>query len=128
MSFFKDDIKLEKFPFPDGMLSCRNRGIFPDLAIKLNTDNEMFTGGEFIELKDAKSFTISSFNSTIPLGRKKVKEVTGSKKSRIWKQMEEAGDDILSLEIRDVYYLVRGRKDSKVKVCLTHGSFFRNNQ
>ncbi len=38
--------------------------------------------------------------------------------------MQEAGNDILSLPIRQVFYLIRGRKQSNVKVCLIHGKFF----
>ena len=38
--------------------------------------------------------------------------------------MEESGDDVFSLEERDVYYLVRGRKGKYQKICLVHGSFF----
>ena len=38
--------------------------------------------------------------------------------------MEEAGNNILSLPIRQVFYLIRGKKQSDVKVCLTHGKFF----
>ena len=38
--------------------------------------------------------------------------------------MENAKDDIYSLPVRDVFYLVRGRKKTKVKVCLVYGSFF----
>ena len=37
-SFFKIN-KLEDFPFDDSFLSCKNIGIFPDMAIKLNKDN-----------------------------------------------------------------------------------------
>jgi hypothetical protein len=38
--------------------------------------------------------------------------------------MTNAGDDVFSLEERDVYYLVRGRKGKAQKICLIHGSFF----
>ena len=38
--------------------------------------------------------------------------------------MEEAGDDIFSLPVRDVYYLIRGRKKKNTKVCLVYGGFF----
>lgn len=38
--------------------------------------------------------------------------------------MEQAGDDVYSLKIRDVFYLVRGRKKLNTKVCLVYGSFF----
>ena len=42
------------------------------------------------------------------------------------KQMEEAGDDIYSLPLREVYYLLRGKekKTGNTKICLVHGSFF----
>ena len=46
--------KLESFPFDDNMLACKNIGQFPDLAIRLNVNNPLFTGGELIELKDSK--------------------------------------------------------------------------
>ncbi len=38
--------------------------------------------------------------------------------------MEKAGNDIFSLPVRDVFYLVRGRKKQYTKVCLVFGSFF----
>ena len=43
---FFSEKKLENFPFDEQMLSCVGDGKFPDLAIKLNNDNEQFTGGE----------------------------------------------------------------------------------
>jgi len=52
--------KLDQFPFDNSLLSCRNKGIFPDLAIRLNRDRRIFTGGELIELKDSNSYTVSS--------------------------------------------------------------------
>ncbi|MEW6558510.1 MAG: hypothetical protein AB1349_14370 [Elusimicrobiota bacterium] len=38
--------------------------------------------------------------------------------------MEKAGNDTFSLPVRDVFYLVRGKKDKYIKVCLVYGSFF----
>jgi hypothetical protein len=38
--------------------------------------------------------------------------------------MEKAGDNILSLPVRDVFYLVRGKSNKQIKVCLVHGKFF----
>ena len=115
---------LENFPFPQNLLSCINRGTFPDMAIKLNKNQKMFSGGELIELKDSNSYTVSSFNSTIPGGSKEISKIIGSGNSNIRRQMEEVGDNILSLPIREVYYLVRGRKAGSIKVVLVHGSFF----
>ncbi|TSA26946.1 MAG: hypothetical protein D4R68_06470 [Ignavibacteriales bacterium] len=122
--YFLSTKSLEQFPFPQYLLSCVNKGKFPDLAIKLNKDRKTFTGGELIELKDSESYSVSSFNSTIPSGEKEISKIIGTGNSKIKKQMEEAGDSILSLPKRDVYYLVRGRKTDSMKVVLVHGSFF----
>ena len=121
--FFKED-KLENFPFDEQMLSCINKGKFPDLAIKLNNDDNQFTGGELIELKDSKSYSVSSFNSTIPTGEKEIEKLIEGQENTIRTQMEKAGNNIFSVPIRQVFYLIRGRKQSKIKVCLTHGKFF----
>lgn len=122
-SKFKKAAKLDGFPFPGKMLSCVNKGVFPDLAIKINRHGH-FTGGELVELKDSRVYNIASFNSTIPTGRKNIRSVIPSEHSSIFKQMQAAGDDVFSLEFRDVYYLVRGRRKEHQKVCLVHGSFF----
>lgn len=125
---FKEIIKLEDFPFDMDLLSCSNAGKFPDLALKINPKNELFTGGEFIELKDSRGYTISSFNSTIPTGKKSINKVILSENSTIKMQMEAAGDDIYSLLERDVFYLVRGANRTSLKVTLVHGSFFETVQ
>ena len=122
---FLSENKLEDFPFDKQMLACINKGIFPDVAIKLNKDNEQFTGGELIELKDSeKSYSVASFNSTIPTGEKDIKKLTEGRENTIRAQMQEAGNNISSLPIRQVFYLIRGRRQSNVKVCLPHGKFF----
>lgn len=123
-SLFSGISGLSEFPFDDGMISCRNDGLFPDLAIKLNRDRSLFTGGELIELKDSKTNRVSSFNSTVPSGKKNIKKIVTSANSTIYQQMLEAGDDVFSLEERDVYYLVRGRTRGHQKICLVHGNFF----
>ena len=117
--------KLDSFSFDEQMLSCVNIGRFPDLAIKLNHDNRQFSGGELIELKDStKSYSVASFNSTIPTGEKAIQKLTSGISNTIRTQMQEAGNDILSLPIRQVFYLIRGKKGQNIKVCLTHGKFF----
>ena len=57
--------KLESFPFDERMLSCVNKGRFPDLAIKLNHTDSQFTGGELIELKDSKAYLVASSNNSL---------------------------------------------------------------
>lgn len=121
---FKLVKKLDRFPFDRKVLSCKNIGIFPDLAIRLNQNRKIFSGGELVELKDSESYSVSSFNSTIPSRSKNIKEIIGSANSIIKRQMEKAGNEILSLSQRDVFYLIRGKKNGKVKVCLVSGAFF----
>lgn len=116
--------KLDQFPFDQKLLACKNKGVFPDLAIRLNKDKRIFTGGELIELKDSNSYAVSSFNSTIPSRSKKIKEIIAGKKGIVRRQMEAAGNDIFSLPVRDVFYLVRGRNKQHTKICLVYGSFF----
>lgn len=122
--FFKKIKKLDKLHFDKKLLSCRNDGVFPDMAIRLNKDRKIFTGGELIELKDSDSYTVASFNSTIPARSKKIEDIITGKNSTVKKQMEKAGNEISSLPVRDVYYLIRGRKNEHTKVCLVYGSFF----
>lgn len=114
----------DSFPFDERMLSCVNKGRFPDLAIKLNNPDGLFSGGELIELKDSKTYSVASFNSTIPTGVKDIRKLIGGKSNVIRTRMQEAGNNILSLPIRQVFYLVRGKKAPHVKVCLSHGRFF----
>lgn len=115
--------KLEDFPFDVELLSYRGKGRFPDFAIRVNPGGNP-PGGELIEVKDSKSYTVPSFNSTIPTGTKSIAELTGGKRSIIREQMLAAGDDIDALPEREVYYLLRGKRDGKTKICLVHGSFF----
>ncbi len=67
---------------------------------------------------------MSSFNSTIPTGKKEITKIIAGENSGIRQQMEENGNDIYSLPVRDVFYLARGKKKGNVKVCLVYGSFF----
>lgn len=122
--YFRKSKKLDQFPFDKKLLSCQNDGVFPDMAIRINKDKSIFTGGELIELKDSDSYTVSSFNSTIPSRSKEISKIITGENSIIKQQMKKAGDNIDSLPMRDVFYLVRGKKKKKTKVCLVYGSFF----
>lgn len=115
--------KLEDFPFDIELLSYKGRGRFPDFAIRVNPGGNP-SGGELLEVKDSKAYSVPSFNSTIPTGSKLIAELASGKRSVIREQMEAAGDDIYSLPEREVYYLLRGKSKGKTKICLAHGSFF----
>jgi len=109
------------FPFDTSLFSFVNRTAFPDMIIRLNKDNTIFTGGELIELKDSRSYTIPSFDSTIPTGKKKIEKIINSNSK---KQAQEKNENIYSLANRDVFYLIKGRENGNVKTCVVHGSFF----
>lgn len=117
---------IESFPFDKNLIASQSKGKFPDLAIRLNCDSKMFTGGELIEIKDSNSYMVSSFNSTIPTGTKEIDTIIKGKNNIIKKQMEEAGNNIAGLPVRQVFYLIRGKNKLKTaqKIVLIHGSFF----
>ncbi|MCY4145874.1 MAG: hypothetical protein OXE95_07330 [Chloroflexi bacterium] len=115
--------KLSDFAFDAELLSYEGAGRFPDLAIRVNPENKP-PGGELVELKDSRSYSVSSFNSTIPSGVKAIADITGGKSNVLREGMLARGDDIHALPERDVFYLVRGRKNGNMKICLVHGSFF----
>ncbi len=74
-----------------------------------------------IELKDSTTYSISSFNSTIPSEVKSVSVLT--------RALREKTSPSGELPNRRVYYLIRGRDmraepAPKAKVCLVSGKFF----
>ncbi len=121
--YFVENNKLEHFEFPDEMIAARSGSGFPDFVLKTNPD-EMFSGGEFLELKDAKSHTITPFNSTLPSARKNVAMLDQNVRG----QMIEAGEDLEAMPEREVYYLIRGVKRAQpsplAKTLLVSGAFF----
>ena len=121
--YFVQDNKLEDFAFPRDMIVAESRSGFPDFVLKTNRGSAL-SGGEFIELKDAKSYQIASFNSTLPSATKPVSSLSQNMKN----QLLEAGEDIETVPQRDVYYLVRGIRRTTssplAKTVLVSGSFF----
>ena len=121
--YFVQENKLGDFDFPKDMVAAASKGTFPDFVLKINR-NGLFNGGELIELKDAKSYTISSFNSTIPSAKKRIDQLAINIKNKLF-DTNQATD---SNEVRDVYYLIRGIKKSASyplsKTILVSGAFF----
>ena len=115
---------INTFPFDEHMLSWTTKSRFSNLAIKFNNGDTLFDGGELIELKDSKSYSVASFNSMIPTGEKDVRKVTPHLESIRPTQGHEEDEEVPSLSVRQVFYLIRGRKKSNAKVCLSHGKFF----
>ena len=122
--YFGQDNKLADFGFPREMIAAESSSGFPDFVLKTNANDE-FTGGEFIELKDAKSYQISSFNSTLPTAVKPVSSLSNV----ISQSLQDNGENLDDLPERDVYYLVRGMKREDPsplsKTVLVNGAFFQ---
>lgn len=119
----KESVRLGDFPYEHKILSYIKTGIgFPNLCVKI--DKKKNSGGELIKIKSRNKYLIAPFKSSIPTGKKNIRDIIPSENSVIFKQMQEAGDDVYSLEEREVYYLVRGQKRGSQKICLVHGSFF----
>ncbi len=122
--YFGQDNKLGDFVFPREMIAVESSSGFPDFVLKTNPQGR-FSGGEFIELKDAKSYQISSFNSTLPTAVKPVSSLSNV----ITRSLQENGEDLDALPERDVYYLVRGMKRDPraplAKTVLVSGAFFQ---
>lgn len=115
---------IDTFPLDEQMLSRTGKDQFCHLAIKRNDGDTLFDGGELVVLKDSKSYSVTSFDSTIPTGEKYVRNVTEWTELAYPTQIFEEDNEASPLHVRQVFYLIRGRENSNVKVCLSHGTFF----
>lgn len=121
----KQSIKADKLALRDSLVACvGSSGKFPDLVLRVNHGDPDFGGGELIEIKDsATSYNIASFNSTIPTSVKLIAEVA-KEGGGLYNKLMEAESDPHRHPLREVYYLIRGMKKGRAKVCLVHGLFF----
>ena len=121
--YFVQENNLEDFAYPEEMIAAKSKSGFPDFILKISGDSQ-YSGGEFIELKDTKSHSIASFNSTIPSAKKRIDSLP----KNIQKILVETGEIKETMQERDVYYLIRGVKQSASyplsKTILVGGAFF----
>ena len=121
--YFAQLENIEDFDYPQQLIAGRCKKSFPDMVLRHDRDSDM-PGGEIIELKTANSYAISSFNSTIPSAQKSMESLSGM----LRKELRQNGELFELSDLRDVYYLIVGRKKATpaplTKVCLVHGSFF----
>lgn len=123
--YFATSATLRDVVFPSDLVVAESRGGFPDIVLKASKGAQGATGGEMVELKDAKSMSIPSFNSSIPSATKGVDDLPIG----LLRRLEELGELDERLTERDVYYLIRGRDlksrpAPKTKVILVNGAFF----
>ncbi len=117
------DSKMVESGYGSSVSSFYSKTGFPTMALRLKP-HAYPTGGEIISIMESKTYCVPPFRSHIPTGALSI-ESLGHKKTRaIARQMRSNGEDWRWLPVREVYYLIRGRRFSSTLVCLVHGSFF----
>ncbi|MDY6775601.1 MAG: hypothetical protein SV253_05925 [Halobacteria archaeon] len=120
--FMNFDGNIEDYDFGDRLVGYSSKRAFPDMILR---------DGGMIEVKDSKSSTMTSFNSTYPSGEKSVvdlEEITGETKRSMRESLEEAEDSPDFSEKRDVYYLIRTNRNDIPTVSFVHGSYFGDSE
>lgn len=120
---FLNESKMVKWVSGSCVSSYFSRTGFPTMALRLKPC-AIPTGGELIGLMESKTYCVPPFKSHIPAGALSIESLGHKKSSAIARQMRTNGEDWRWLPVREVYYLIRGRRFSSTLVCLVHGSFF----
>ena len=104
---------------------------FPDFLFKVKKHGEKYVGGSLMELKDSKSGSVASFNSTIPTKYKSLEEIDVINGNNLVSRIAAVKDGEFALDERyfkfqrRCFYLIRTHRGSKkVKVSIVDGSFF----
>ncbi|MGK2230474.1 MAG: hypothetical protein ACI9QA_000628 [Methanobacteriota archaeon] len=121
-AFVGFDENIEDYDFNDELVAYRSKRSFPDMILR---------DGAMIEVKDSKSSTVTSFNSTYPSGEKSVvdlEKTSGQTKRSMREYLLEAEDNPDFTEKRDVYYLVRTNRNDDPTVSFVHGSYFGDSE
>jgi hypothetical protein len=105
---------------------------FPDFLFKVRKGQDKLICGSLLELKDSKSGSIASFNSTLPTKYKSLEEIDVINGNKLVSRVARLLDGKLAYS-QDYYtfqrqslYLIRTRKDDyqRVRVSIVDGSFF----
>ncbi|MCY4537711.1 MAG: hypothetical protein OXE52_05710 [Chloroflexi bacterium] len=115
--------KMTKWNYSQRSLSYFSTTGFPTMALRLNPRGNP-PGGELIGFMESKTYVVPPFKSHIPAGALSIASLGHKKASAVDRQMRSNGEDWRWLPMRDVYYLIRGRRFGHTLVCLVHGSFF----
>ena len=104
---------------------------FPDIVFNTKILNTRLINGSLLELKDSKSDTISSFNSTLPTKQKNLKKIEKLNGNNLITKIVRIFDpncshpDFETYERKCFYFIRTGLRDSsKIKISLVDGSFF----
>ena len=120
---FLNESKMVKWVCGSHVSSYFSRSRFPTMALRLKP-RAIPTGGELISVMESKTYSVPPFKSHIPAGAVSIESLGHKKSCAVTRQMRTNGEDWRWLPVREVYYLIRGRRFSSTLVCLVHGSFF----
>lgn len=120
---FLNESKMVKWVCGSHVSSYFSRSGFPTMALRLKP-RAIPTGGELISVMESKTYSVPPFKSHIPAGAVSIESLGHKKSCAVTRQMRTNGEDWRWLPVREVYYLIRGRRFSSTLVCLVHGSFF----
>ncbi|MFP4174997.1 MAG: hypothetical protein ACLFSW_04380, partial [Halobacteriales archaeon] len=94
-AFVNFDGNIEDYGFDEKLVAYRSKRSFPDMILR---------NGAMIEVKDSKSSTVTSFNSTYPSGKKSIvdlEELTGQRKRTMREELRATEDEPAFGEKRD---------------------------
>ena len=104
---------------------------FPDFLFKVTKQGGKLSCGNLLELKDSKSGSIASFNSTLPTKYKSLEEIDIINSTTLVSRIAAIKDGKLAqienyhAYQRRVFYLVRTYRDKeRVKISIVDASFF----
>jgi len=102
---------------------------FPDFLFRIALGNRLH-GGFLLELKDSKSGSIASFNSTLPTKSKTLLEIDRINGTDLVSRMAKLIDNCATIEClnleRRCFYLVRtfNNRPDQTKISIVDGAFF----
>ncbi len=96
---------------------------FPNLVMQYEASRPPY-GGEIVGFMDSDSFSVPSFVSHIPTGAISLNALPQDIANHIRRQIKTLNPETQLPALHEVYYLLRGKRNNRTKVCLVHGSFF----
>ena len=117
--------RMAKWYIPSRDISYFGTTGFPTLALPSNPRGQP-AGGELVGYMESKTYVVPPFKSHIPTGSISIDSLGYKKARAIDRRLRANGENWRWLPVRDVYYLIRGRRAGRTKVCLVHGSFFES--
>lgn len=115
--------RLSDMPWRYKSFAYKNFCGFPNLAMQFQASWPPY-GGELVGLLESDSFSMPSFVSHIPTGAISLDSLPQNTASHIRRKIKALNPETPFPTLHEVYYLLRGKWQNRIKVCLVHGNFF----